>query len=339
MNATRNHARASGNSARLWERSPDRASAGRTTLPVGMPGVCTLALVALLAVAPMGARGAEGTGEIYTWTDQAGVMHFSDAPPRPAAEPATEVPLTLDEDTPVPATLNELFATSDAAGAPGAESASNARDADTGVATAPVSYRPGSGALPLGTPQSAPPVPPAGRSSDALSVEELEALDPVWLRGDQSGAIELYMDERGPFTIGAPIEDMRAPPEQRCAAARRDLEVLRDTWPVYRDQTGRLRYQWERDPYRGARRYLDADTRKSALAAVRQTLARECATPEDPGAQAAARAQLLQASLCEAERAELQAMESLGGDSPTQTLTDKRALTAKVCGDPPPDQG
>jgi hypothetical protein len=339
MNATRNRTRATRISARLWERSPDRASAGRAKRPVGMSGVRTLALLALLAAAPLGARGAEGTGEIYTWTDQAGVMHFSDAPPRPAAESTAELPLALDEDTPVPATLNELFPTSDAAGAPGAEAAPNARNADPGVATAPVPYRPGSGGLPLDTPQSAPPVPPGGPSGDALSVEELEALDPVWLRGDQSDATELYMDERGPFTIGAPIEDMRAPPEQRCAAARRDLEVLRDSWPVYRDQTGRLRYQWERDPYRGARRYLDADARKAALAAVRQTLTRECATPDDPGAQSAARAQLLQASLCEAERAELQAMESLGGDSPTQTLTDKRALTAKVCGDPPPDQG
>jgi hypothetical protein len=285
----------------------------------------------LLISVPL-AASAEGAGAIYTWTDQAGVLHFSDAPPRPAAASADTGPLPLDEDTPVPETLNELLAPSGAAD-----------DAALGITpaggiTTPVPYQPGSGAIPPAPAGSALPVPAGGPTGDALSVEELEALDPIWLRQSDPGATELYVDQHGPFTIGEPIGDAHVPPERRCAAARRDLEVLRDAWPVYRDQAGRLRFQWERDPYRGARRYLDAEARKMALAGVRQTLARDCAAAEDPEAQSAARAALMKAALCEAERAELQAMESLGGDGPTQTLTDKRALAARVCGEPPPDQ-
>lgn len=286
---------------------------------------------ALMTLALLGSAhgvASNAAGGIYTWTDRDGVIHFSDAPPPIASTPDANTPsgtveatetLPLDEDTPVPATLNELF--EPASDVTGGLPLPAREDPATDVATAPTIYRPGSGPL-------KPPSP-----------EELDALDPVWFRDgalDPAAGGEVYADEFGPFTIGKPVDDAPVPPEVRCQAARRDLEVLREAWPVYRDQGGRLRYQWTRDPYRGVRRYLDDTERESALAGVQQTLRRDCPAPDDSVAQAAARAGLLQAALCEAERAELAAMESLGGDSPTQTLDEKRRLAAEVCGDPAP---
>jgi hypothetical protein len=283
-----------------------------------------LAAVALLSAAysPAGAA----TTDIYTWTDPAGVVHFSDAPPShaDASGLAGEAPLPLDEDTSIPETLNDL--------------APPAGD----VPVAPVA--------PRRQGDEAAPAEAARRAEDSFAAvgpgtmtpEELDALDPVWFRGshaDPGAATAVYFDAHGPFSIGKPLEDTRAPPELRCRAARRDFEILQESWPVYQDQGGRLRYQWARDPYRGARRYLDDAGRSKALAGVRQVLQRDCATPDDPGARGEARKELLRAALCEAERAELAALEALGSDAPGQTLTEKKALAAEVCGDPPPVEG
>lgn len=258
--------------------------------------------IALLALWP--SRIATAADTVHTWTDSQGVVHFSDTPP-PTESP--QGPVLLDEDTPIPATLNELF---DVTPAP----AVSILDAQTGAEAAA-----GVGA----------------DSPEALAPEALDALDPIWFR-DNPGDPDrtTYVDEYGPFTIGEPIEDTRIPPEVSCRAARRDLAVLQESWPVYRDQGGRLRYQWARDPYRGARRYLDDEARRSAIASARQTLERACTAPNDVESLAQARTQLLREALCEAERAELAALESLGGDSANQALIDKRELVAAVCREP-----
>jgi len=244
------------------------------------------------------------TAEIHVWTDADGVVHFSDTPPPPPDPGEAAGLLPLDEHTPIPGTLNELGAPESSSATDGAGTgASVPRRAAVGVAT-------------------------------RVPAEALDDLDPVWFRGSAADATTTYIDEYGPFTIGEPIEDTRIPPEVSCRAARRDLAVLEQSWPVYRDQGGRLRYLWDRDPYRGVRRYLDDEARTRAVAAARQTLARDCATPEDAAAQAAARTELLRTALCEAERAELKALESLGGDSAEAALERKRSLTAQVCGEP-----
>ena len=53
---------------------------------------------------------------VQSWTDSAGVIHFSDTLPvsRPPA-PDDDDPVVLDEDTPVPATLNELLGADESA--------------------------------------------------------------------------------------------------------------------------------------------------------------------------------------------------------------------------------
>lgn len=270
-----------------------------------------LAVLTLLwwALAPPSAA------EIHVWTDADGIVHFSDTPPPPPDPARAAGPLPLDEDTPIPGTLNEL-------GAPaGPSDAAPTRPGDSRVTGAAADV-------------------PAASAATGLPAEALDDLDPVWFRGSPAGGSTTYVDEYGPFTIGEPIEDTRLPPEVSCRAARRDLAVLEQSWPVYRDQGGRLRYLWDRDPYRGVRQYLDDEARTRAVAAARQTLARDCATPEDAAAQAAAHTELLRAALCEAERAELRALESLGGAGADAdaTLARKRSLAAHVCGDPDPVQ-
>jgi len=235
---------------------------------------------------------AADASSIFTWTDRNGVVHFSDSPPPPDRE-IPEQARDLDEDTPIPQTLNELFG--------------------------PVTEQPAAAGEPIF--QEIQRVP-----SGAL-----------WSRGLETAPTEsdadagVFVDQHGPFTIGEIVEEVRLPREELCQWARRDLEILTDNWPVYREPGGRLRFQWARDPYRGARRYLDASARTAALAATRETLRRECDTPDDAHAQAAARDWLLRSALCEAERAELGAMERLGGHHPTQSLEDKREMVAKVC--------
>ncbi len=174
---------------------------------------------------------------------------------------------------------------------------------------------------------AAPQSRPAGEPTDGIREIEEDLFVPYTLN-------ELFIDEHGPFTIGEVIEDTRPPRDERCRWARRDLAVLLDSRPVYRDQGGRLHYQWTRDPYRGARRYLDAAARTTTLASVRETLGRDCDVPDDPVAQAAARDWLLRSTLCSAERAELQALEALGASDQAPLREAKRALVLDLCAEP-----
>lgn len=244
-----------------------------------------------LLLAPAAQGAARG---IYTWTDANGVIHFSDSPPPPPPDPVDTALLELSEETAIPLTLNDL-------GVP--------------APTAPAAPVEG---LPEAIPGGAlfEPVP-----SGSVPAGSLPADPPPNLR----------VDEFGPFTIGEPLEDFRPPRAERCRWARRDIEILQDNWPVYRDQGGRLRFQWARDPYRGARRYLDDTARSTAMATARDTLRRDCEVVDDPAAQAAARDWLMRLALCEAEQAELAAMESLGGSHPTKSLDEKRLLVSEVC--------
>jgi hypothetical protein len=211
--------------------------------------------------------------------------------PPPPEPQPSESVLALDEDTPIPLTLNELF-------------------------------EPASAGLPATPEPVLLEIEPTGSASR-------------WERGQAalpgSDEARVLVDQHGPFTIGDVVDDVRLPREALCQWARRDLEILTDNWPIYRDPGGRLRFQWARDPYRGARRYLDPAARSTALATARATLQRECDTPDDARAQAAARDWLLRSALCEAERAELSAMERLGDHHPTQSIADKRELMSNVC--------
>ncbi|MFM8353555.1 MAG: hypothetical protein ACKOBM_01450, partial [Gammaproteobacteria bacterium] len=257
------------------------------------------------------------------------------------AQSATD-PAWLEEHTTIPGTLNDL------APAPGGVSSSAAPP------NSPAELPSDSSA---DTQNGNGPVIPSAADA-APSPEALDALAPVWFAPetaapaaqpsatdpgvseplDQPGSSATPgfdgIDARGPYIIGPVIETPAPDPALTCAAARRDLALLAEAWPVYRDEQGRLRHQWARDPYRGARRYLDADARQAAAAGATQTRDRDCPDAGDPEAAVSARATLLRAALCEAEQAELGALEALPAGAPaadTATLQRKRAVVTEVC--------
>lgn len=148
----------------------------------------------------------------------------------------------------------------------------------------------------------------------------------------------VFLDEHGPFRIGEPLESSSADPVAQCRTALHNLALLGEAWPVYRDEQGKLRHQWSRDPYRGARQYLDSEARLRARAAAEQTQSRDCPVASARGAEVSsiseARDELLRTALCEAERAELLALENVIG-STEDARARKRALAAEVCGEEP----
>ncbi|MGA1370567.1 MAG: hypothetical protein ACO3Z6_03100 [Pseudomonadales bacterium] len=155
---------------------------------------------------------------------------------------------------------------------------------------------------------------------------------------DLAPAADVFIDEHGPFRIGEPVEQTRPDPLIGCANALRELALLDESWPVYRDEQGTLRHQWARDPYRGARRYLDAEARARARGAAEQSESRDCAAARARGAPSMtvrdAQDELLRSALCEAERAELAALEDVIGIT-EDARARKRALAAEVCGERP----
>lgn len=65
-----------------------------------------------------------------------------------------------------------------------------------------------------------------------------------------------------------------------CADARQQLAVLYAELPVYQEQGGAFRTAWRGDTYRGERRYLAADERQTAIAAVRTEVLTSCSDPQ-----------------------------------------------------------
>ncbi len=65
-----------------------------------------------------------------------------------------------------------------------------------------------------------------------------------------------------------------------CADARRQLGILHASLPVYADESGEYRNAWRGDDYKGERRYLDAEARTEAVAAVRNDVLEHCSDPE-----------------------------------------------------------
>jgi hypothetical protein len=168
----------------------------------------------------------------------------------------------------------------------------------------------------------------------------LNELLPVDLTREDPGVFEdehsVFEDEHGPFRIGEPIAGPTTDPVAQCRAALHNLALLGEAWPVYRDEQGKLRHQWARDPYRGARQYLDNNARQQARAAAEQMQSRACAAARAAGVEVASvsavREDVLRAALCEAERAELLALENVIG-STEDARARKRALVTSVCGE------
>lgn len=264
-------------------------------------------------------------------------------------------PSWLQEDSTIPGTLNDLppvpveplaeprpTPADRAPVAPPVTPSSETLAPEALDALAPVWFTPESPepttspAAPSATPIQ--PLDPSAQSPDAMdgviaSETPIEG-DTASDASDASDAHIEGVDARGPFIIGPAIETPAPDPALTCAAARRDLALLAEAWPVYRDEQGRLRHQWARDPYRGARRYLDASARQAASASATQARDRDCPDAASPEAARAARATLLRAALCEAEQAELGALMALSAGAPAAdaaTLKRKRSVVTEVC--------
>jgi hypothetical protein len=98
--------------------------------------------------------------------------------------------------------------------------------------------------------------------------------------------------------------------EQYCLESRQQLAVLQEMHlPVYRDEQGKFRAQWQYDTYRGKREYLDDTLRASTIKQAREKVAAHCKHPDDAKEQELAREQWLRSEYCATHRVELEALE------------------------------
>jgi hypothetical protein len=119
--------------------------------------------------------------------------------------------------------------------------------------------------------------------------------------------------------------------ERRCLEARKQLAVLQEQLPVYRDEKGKFRAKWLRDTYQGRREYLDDATRASEIGRVQQTITSYCQNRDDAEEQELARKQWIRSEHCFAARADLEALERPGARAPRQTLEEKRQVVERYC--------
>lgn len=119
--------------------------------------------------------------------------------------------------------------------------------------------------------------------------------------------------------------------EQRCLEARKQLAVLQEQLPVYRDEEGKFRAKWLHDTYQGERKYLDDAIRTSEIKRARQKIATNCQRPDDAEEQELARKQWIRGEWCAAARADLEALERPGARTPRQTLEEKRQEVERYC--------
>jgi hypothetical protein len=123
----------------------------------------------------------------------------------------------------------------------------------------------------------------------------------------------------------------RSAKEQRCREARKQLAVLQEKLPIYRDEEGKLRAKWLRDTYRGERQYLDDAMRTSEIERARRKIATVCQYPDDAEEQDHARKQWIRSEFCAAARAELEALEQPGARASRQTVEEKRQTVKRFC--------
>jgi len=125
----------------------------------------------------------------------------------------------------------------------------------------------------------------------------------------------------------------RSAQEQRCLEARKQLAVLQEQLPVYRDTEGKFHAKWLHDTYKGAREYLDDATRAAGMDRVRQQIVTVCQHPDDTADQDLARKQWIMSERCAAARADLEALEQPRAKTPRQTLEEKREEVKRYCKD------
>ena len=123
----------------------------------------------------------------------------------------------------------------------------------------------------------------------------------------------------------------RAEGEERCLEARKQLAMLQEQLPIYRDEEGKFRVKWRYDTYQGEREYLDDATRTSEIARARQEIGTNCQHPNDAKDQDLARKKLIRSEYCASTRAELEALEQPRARATRQALEEKRQEVEWYC--------
>jgi hypothetical protein len=120
---------------------------------------------------------------------------------------------------------------------------------------------------------------------------------------------------------------------RRCEHARTKLVILQEKFPVYRDIYGELRRKWYRDPYQGARDYLNEGIRDKELAQAIAEIEKYCTRPDDHNAQKRARENWEKSEMCEVLKAEYAELLRPNRRTPDYRLDEKLREIKEYCDD------
>jgi len=119
--------------------------------------------------------------------------------------------------------------------------------------------------------------------------------------------------------------------EMRCQEARKQLAILQEQLPIYRDVVGKLHAKWKYDTYKGKREYLDDTTRAAEIARTRQEIETNCPQESSAEDQSLARKKFIKSEYCAAARADLEAIERPEARAPKQEIEEQRKKVELYC--------
>ena len=116
-----------------------------------------------------------------------------------------------------------------------------------------------------------------------------------------------------------------------CSQKRKELDMLGEQLPVYRDADGKMRVHQDIDTYKGARSYISDAERPGELAAARKGINEFCQRPDDAAEQQAAREAQVRAELCSAFKADLELVKSPHVRASRDKLAEAHDKVAEYC--------
>lgn len=181
--------------------------------------------------------------------------------------------------------------------------------------------------------------PPADTKVEEVTVKETVVGEPdegelrrrrLLEQANADAAIRLE-ERRQEIGAGQAQEHVQSIEEQACMDARVQLEVLKEEAPVYRDDQGKWRANWQYDTYRGERAYLNDGDRPATLKRARKNVEAHCEKPDDPKAQAEARTRWIFSERCAVAKAELEAAEQPEAKNPKSTIEAIARAVERYC--------
>lgn len=127
--------------------------------------------------------------------------------------------------------------------------------------------------------------------------------------------------------------------EQRCLEVRKQLSMLREQRPVYRDANRRLRAKWDYDYYQGSRAYLDDAQRETEIERATAAVESDCENPDDAEEQKLAHDAWIRADRCAASKAELETSLEPVRRTPPQEIRNRRKHVELYCSEQTEDRG